>query len=588
MTLSLNITHLIRTIAVSTLIGVACIACSQSPSAEVAEVSEVAEVPKVPETTKVTEATNFPKVSETTKVTEVSEDSEVKVTIDIEGESRQISEQIYGVSVSGGARPYFSEVGVSVVRWGGNARTRFNWEINATNSGADWEFRNNPKGDDVPGSAALIFHSRNITAGAESLLSIPMIGWVARDDDPDSRSIDAPGDGQSSTAYDPTDNRERTSFVSMAQKRESFEYPPNLNDDAVYQDEWVHYLTTQIGDAANGGIGFYELDNEPMIWWETHGDVQPDPLGYEDYFDLFAQYSEGVKFVDPTAKVMAPSVFGWTHYFHSALDRGDDNFGSKPDRSAHLDTPFLEWFLAQAQAQDEASGTRSLDYLSIHYYPQNGVFSKDTSAEIQARRLASTRSLWDSDYEDDSWISRDDDGPIVRLIPRMREWIDGSYPGTKLAITEWDWGANDHISGGLAAADVLGIFGSEGVDLATHWGNIKEDSPVYWAYRIYRNYDGDGNGFGDLSIDANTNSPETISVHASKMSDTGQTKVILINKSPDQPADVRLEAIIDTFQVYRYGETSVSGIERIDNITITQEQPFITLPPYSMTLLVSE
>ena len=466
MALSLDVTHLIRTVGVSALIGVAGIACAQSPS---------------------------------------SEASEVNVTIDFEGESRPISEQIYGVSVSGGARPYYSELGVSVVRWGGNARSRFNWELNATNSGSDFEYRNNPKGDNIPGSEALIFHLRNTSAGAESLLSIPMIGWVAKDSDLESRSINVPGDRptpisfkESSGGYDPSENRERTSLVSLAQKGEPFVYPPNLKDDAVYQDEWIHYLTTQIGDAASGGIGIYELDNEPMLWFDSHGDIRPDPIGFEDYFDLFAQYSNAVKSVDPTAQVMAPSVSGWTNYFHSALDRGDDNFKSRADRTDHDGTPFIPWLLNEARERDEASGTRSLDYLSVHYYPQSGVSSDKTNDEVQARRLASTRSLWDSDYEDDSWISRDDDGPIVHLIPRMREWIDANYPGTKLAITEWNWGASDHISGGLAVADVLGIFGSEGVDLATHWGSVIEDSPVYWAFRMYRNYDGEGNGFGDL------------------------------------------------------------------------------------------
>ena len=38
-------------------------------------------------------------------------------------------------------------------------------------------------------------------------------------------------------------------------------------------------------------------------------------------------------------------------------------------------------------------------------------------------------------------------------------------------MTEYNFGAGTHISGGLAELDVLGALGREGVYLATYWGN---------------------------------------------------------------------------------------------------------------------
>ena len=38
-------------------------------------------------------------------------------------------------------------------------------------------------------------------------------------------------------------------------------------------------------------------------------------------------------------------------------------------------------------------------------------------------------------------------------------------------MTEYNFGAGDHISGGLAQADVLGIFGREGLYLGNYWGD---------------------------------------------------------------------------------------------------------------------
>ncbi|MEZ4616921.1 MAG: hypothetical protein R2867_15650 [Caldilineaceae bacterium] len=99
------------------------------------------------------------------------------------------------------------------------------------------------------------------------------------------------------------------------------------------------------------------------------------------------------------------------------------------------------------------------------------------------------------------------DSNVVRLIPRMREWVVANYPGTKLAITEYNWGALDHINGALAQADVLGIFGREGLDMALLFdspystdGKFTADGPGAYAFRIYRNYDGVGSKFGETSV----------------------------------------------------------------------------------------
>ena len=54
----------------------------------------------------------------------------------------------------------------------------------------------------------------------------------------------------------------------------------------------------------------------------------------------------------------------------------------------------------------------------------------------------------------------------IRLIPRTKDRIDAHYPGTGMAFTEWNYGGGGHISGAVASADVLGIFGREGVGLA--------------------------------------------------------------------------------------------------------------------------
>ena len=78
-----------------------------------------------------------------------------------------ISPLIYGVADAGADHlDQLTWLGATLVRWGGNARTRYNWEINASNTGIDGGFQNVSQGDKVPGSASLQFLERNAKLGA--------------------------------------------------------------------------------------------------------------------------------------------------------------------------------------------------------------------------------------------------------------------------------------------------------------------------------------------------------------------------------------------------------------------------------------
>ena len=69
----------------------------------------------------------------------------------------------------------------------------------------------------------------------------------------------------------------------------------------------------------------------------------------------------------------------------------------------------------------------------------------------------------------------------MQTIPLFHSWIDASYPGTKLAIGEYNWGGLESINGALAEADVLGIFGRERVDLAAMWDPPSANQPGAYA-----------------------------------------------------------------------------------------------------------
>ena len=127
----------------------------------------------------------------------------------------------------------------------------------------------------------------------------------------------------------------------------------------------------------------------------------------------------------------------------------------------HGGQDYLPWLLNALRLNDVANARRLLDVFTVHYYPQGGEFSDDVSSAMQLRRNRSTRSLWDPAYVDETWIN-----DRVQLIPRLRGWVNTHYPGTATGITEYNWGAENHINGATTQADIYGIFGREGLDMS--------------------------------------------------------------------------------------------------------------------------
>jgi hypothetical protein len=226
----------------------------------------------------------------------------------------------------------------------------------------------------------------------------------------------------------------------------------------------------------------------------------------------------------------------------------------------------------------------------LHFYPQGGEFAdtqgvaQANSSAIELTRNRSTRDLWDTTYKDPTWINS-----VVALIPLMRQWVDRYYiPGTPLALTEYSWGGDTTMNGATAQADVLGIFGREGLDIATRWGTLNPDMPVYKAIKLYRNYDGQGSGFGTTSIADTQPDPDQVSSFAALRDHDRVMTVVVVNKQLDRPADVTVA--INNFDVSRAkAETwqlMDNAISRLGDTDYASSQLHMTLPPKTVTLLI--
>jgi hypothetical protein len=161
-------------------------------------------------------------------------------------------------------------------------------------------------------------------------------------------------------------------------------------------------------------------------------------------------------------------------------------------------------------------GRRTLDHLDVHYYPE-GVFNDDTSPATRAHRLRSTRSLWDPAYTDESWIGTDQWASTqpqpneVMLVPRMRDLVDAHYPGTGLAITEWNWGALDDLLGGLAVATCSGSSDAKAWTSRRCGRRPAKGSPASAAFLLYRQAD---RPFADGSLATTVSDADLLGVYA--------------------------------------------------------------------------
>jgi hypothetical protein len=264
----------------------------------------------------------------------------------------------------------------------------------------------------------------------------------------------------------------------------------------------------------------------------------------------------------------------------------------------------MPWYLSQMNQYQKTNGTRLLDYFDLHFYPaENGVsLATAGSVATQALRLRSTRSLWDPTYQDESWIGGSDqpaDWRYIRLIPRMHNWVNTYYPDTKLSISEYNWGGLESINGALAQAEVLGIFGREGLDMALLWNYPNsgdglgyqnfETLPGSYAFRIYRNYDGNGSRFGDVSLSAVSGDQSQLAIYAAQRSSDSALTFVIINKTSGAlTGNVSVSGFTPSgnAQVYRYSAANLNAIVRQIDQSVSSSGVIASFPANSITLMV--
>jgi hypothetical protein len=405
----------------------------------------------------------------------------------------------------------------------------------------------------------------------------------------------------------------------------------------TWQGGWVNSFVKTGATAKSGtGVDIWDLDNEPAWWDAVHRDVHPVPSTYDEVTQGGIGAAVAIKTVDPTAAVSGPIIDYWWNYFYSKQDI-ENGWGNGPcyepwdhpaDRTSHGGVAMIPYYLQQMNNASTTYGMRLLDYVDIHGYfagSYNGnsvAFTTAGDTGEQTVREDSVRALWDPTYTNPNYpqpnyttdygYTTNCNTPLQapQAIPMLHAWVNGwppmgdqnnSYPGTKTAIDEYNFGGLESINGALTQADVLGVFGRYGLDMGTLWPttNYNMQGPGNYAFAVYRNYDGKASPtsmFGDKAVAACStltvlgtipctptgadlvpvtgfeNAQNQLSIYAAVRSVDNALTIVVINKTfGTLTSDITLAnlAIAGTANVYQYSNANLTSIVAEPSVPVT-------------------
>jgi hypothetical protein len=509
------------------------------------------------------------------------------LTVDATAGAHPISPLIYGMNSYGVDQSLATELRIPIERWGGDATTRYNWQQDSSNSGSDWYFMSGSGvANPTPSAGPDALERKDQATGGTTDMTIPVIPWINSSSAANcSFPTTVYGPQQAVDPYLPTCGNGLTTAAQPITDTDIGRN--NTANSPAFEAAWVQHLVQTFGTAAEGGVDVYQLDNEPSGWNNTHRDVHPAQTGWDELINLSEQYAAAIKGADPTAAIDGPGDFGWPAYFDDGAP-GDN----KASHGGQLWQ--AQYYLQQMAHYQQQHGTRLLDYFDEHYYPTTPTgltgciaLCEEGDSATQTARLEATRSLWDPTFVENDWIGQYYGD--IDLIPRMKSWINQYYPGTKTAITEYNFGALDSMNGALAQADALGIFGAQGLDMADLWSPPSTSQPGAFTFRMYRDYDGKGSGFGDTSVPAESSDQSQLSVYGATRHSDGALTVMVVNKTG---VDLTSPLAIANFsgaaaaQAYTYDAANPTAIVQQPNAAVTNGTITRDYSADSITLLV--
>src|SRR5215469_18681566 len=107
-------------------------------------------------------------------ISALAQNASSTVNVDASANRHAINPNIYGVAY--GDSHDMTTLNAPLNRWGGNATSRYNWQIDAHSAGSDWFFETYSDGSGTASESADTFvATTRSNSGAEPIFTIPMI-----------------------------------------------------------------------------------------------------------------------------------------------------------------------------------------------------------------------------------------------------------------------------------------------------------------------------------------------------------------------------------------------------------------------------
>jgi hypothetical protein len=535
---------------------------------------------------------------------------DVTAKVDIKAAGTRVSPYIYGVSH--GDVEAMHEMGVTIRRQGGNLSSVYDWRTGFVSAGHDWYFENR-KEKDTPHPQEnwwVIMHRENRKHGMKSFFTMPS-EWVAKDDTssgfpkelyPDCEEFAPDRPDACNGKLKKKDNEGKPIKLRCGKH-------PTQNGKHVgleYNVELVKYCIrdARFGRADQGGIDIIALDNEPMLYWETHRDMFCKGFTYDEYWARTKKYAELIRKADPSVKIAAPGLWGWTAWSYSS---GDQQYREEHGLGWHETDKFPDYskygsfaldFMRRCAAYKKKTGRNLIDIFVFHGYPNTPKLGWDNRAafahpspELQEFRVRDVRKFWDESYRDpDTWMGKEEwSNGNVAYIPLMKRWMKEAGWNVPMAIGEYDYSGPEggqEISAAVAQAESLAAFARERLGYALYWADPRKHGPVYFTFKMYRNPDGKRTAVGDRFILGEVSDEQSVSVYVFKDTKRRLASFMILNKRAKQGARVALElsAPVPAQQAkrYEYSHVKPKAIGELPPLEVSGRSINLSIAPMSI------
>jgi fibronectin type 3 domain-containing protein len=518
--------------------------------------------------------------------------ADITVTID-PSQTKPISPWIYGINSYSGIpnAPH-----ATFDRAGGNRWTAYNWENNFSNAGSDFGPYSNDNflsSSTTPAEAVRSFIAGDQSAGLASLMTVQLQGLVSADKNGNVSVVNPPDMTRFKTVVDKKSTVSATPFTTT----------PDTTDPYVYMDEFLWALDQKFSGEGIFGASptlptFVSLDNEPELWNSTHLEVQGKTAVTSDaYIAKTITLTEALK--DQFPNVV---IFGPVHYGFQGIYNWQGELSATPNGTNW----FPDKYLQALKTASDTYGKPLVDVYDFHWYPEvydsggTRIVSMSgttlTAADIQLI-VQAPRDLWDPTFNDagnsNPWIYQELGSKPIQIIPRLQAKINAEFPAMKgLSITEYEGGGWNHIAGTIAQADMLGVFGVQGVFAAALWPPSGTYDYALAGFRAFRSFDGSNANFGDTSVQATSSDISKVALYASLDStNAGRVVFVAINRfTSSQVTTITGMTLSGTASIYQMTATSAQGQTPVHPVLVgtmpvSGSSMQVTLPALSVTTI---